>query len=590
MINKTQAQVMENWSIEKNTIPIISIKCLTFNQEDFIAQTLDGFLSQETNFPFEAIVHDDASSDKTAEIIRKYEKKFPQIIKAIYETENQYSKHDNSIARIVVPKLRGKYIAMCEGDDYWTDPHKLQRQVDFLESHPEYSLSTENGTVLITKTGECLPFSTEPEHDISQDELLIRRRFPTASVVYRGEYINELYKIPGHRVDTTLWAYLATKGKIHYNPMISSVYRRGCGVTEANKIKWAYTCEAINQTIIQNFHPNAMVLKERKKTFLNDLVAGYKAAARKGDTKNRIKLFLKILKYSPLTVLKIPIQRRVEKIKHKFKDYIIPFYYKYFPAKNGIDKSSTETPIIISLTSYPARFATLHLCIKSLLNQTQKPSMIVLYLDKNISREQIPIQVLSLEKYGLTIKNICNDLKPHKKYFYAMQEFPDAAIITADDDLIYPKDLVLSLVKSFRNFPKAISARRVHKIARNLNKEALPYNFWNFEYKNLRNPTLDLCATSGAGTLYPPKIFDTSKNYFREENIRKYCLHADDIWLKFIELQENVPIVWVPCKNPMPFEIPDKRISETALQNQNVFQCKNDEAIRNCEEFFGIKL
>lgn len=559
MINKSQAQIMERWTGDV-AAPIVSVKCLAFNQEDFIAQTLEGFLEQETNFPFEVIVHDDASTDKTAEIIREYEAKFPQIIKAVYETENQYSKYNNSIDRIVVPMLRGKYIAMCEGDDYWTDPHKLQRQVDFLESHPEYSLSTENGTVLFMGTGECRPFSTEPERDITQDELLIQRRFPTASILYPAKYLSAVHSIPGRRVDTVIWAFLASKGKVHYNPTISSVYRRGCGVTESNKVKWAFTCEAINQTIIQNFHPNAKVLAARKKTFVHDLVAGYKAASKNGDTKNRLKLFLKILKYSPSTAFKLPIQRRIKKLKRKLKDRWTMFYYSHFPVKNGVSKNSGETPIVVSLTSYPARFATLHLCIKSLLNQKQKPSAIVLYLDKNISREQIPQQILALEKFGLTIKNICDDLKPHKKYFYAMKEFPYAAIITADDDLIYSKDVLQSLVKSFQKFPKAISARRVHKIARSLDGKALPYNSWNFEYKNLREPSQELCATGGGGTLYPPRIFNTNKNYFLEENIQKYCLRADDIWLKFIELTENIPVVWVPCKNQMPFQIPDKRI------------------------------
>lgn len=589
MINKSQAQIMERWHGDVSA-PIVSVKCLAFNQEEFIAQTLEGFLIQETNFPFEVVVHDDASTDKTAEIIREYEVKFPQIIKAVYETENQYSKYNNSIDRIVVPLLRGKFIAMCEGDDYWTDPHKLQRQVDFLEAHPEYSLSTENGTVLFTETGECRLFSAEPERDISQDELLIQRRFPTASILYPAKYLEEVHQIPGRRVDTVIWAFLASKGKVHYNPTISSVYRRGCGVTESNKVKWAFSSEAINQTIIQNFHPNAKVLAARKKTFVHDLVAGYKAAAKNGDAKNRIKLFLKILKYSPLAAFKIPIKRRLDKFKRKLKDRWTCFYYAHFPAKNGIAKKSGEIPIIISLTSYPARFATLHLCIKSLLDQVQKPSKIILYLDKSVSREQIPSQVLALEKHGLTIRNICDDLKPHKKYFYAMQEFPDAAIITADDDLLYPKDLVKTLADSFRKFPKAISARRVHRISHGLDGKALPYNSWNFEFKNLREPSHELCATGCGGVLYPPKIFDTNKNYFREENIQKFCLCADDIWLKFIELSENVPVVWAPCKKPLPLQIPDKRIDATALQNQNVFHGRNDEAIRSCEEFFGISL
>ena len=93
---------------------------------------------QETDFPFEVIVHDDASTDKTADILREYEKKYPLIVKPIYETENLYSKHDGRITRVPNAALKGKYVATCEGDDYWTDPHKLQMQADFLESHEDY--------------------------------------------------------------------------------------------------------------------------------------------------------------------------------------------------------------------------------------------------------------------------------------------------------------------------------------------------------------------------------------------------------------------------------------------------------------------
>lgn len=124
--------------------PLVSIRCLVYNHEPYLRQCLDGFVMQQTNFPFEAIVHDDASTDGSAAIIREYAEKYPDIIKPIYETENQYSKHDGSIARIMDAAIHpnSKYIAFCEGDDYWTDPNKLQIQVDFLESHPDYVICT----------------------------------------------------------------------------------------------------------------------------------------------------------------------------------------------------------------------------------------------------------------------------------------------------------------------------------------------------------------------------------------------------------------------------------------------------------------
>lgn len=124
----------------ENTDLLVTIQCLTYNHEPYIRKCLEGFIMQKTNFRFEAIVHDDASTDGTAEIVREYSEKYPGIIRAFFETENQYSKHNGVIGKIIRENTHGKYIAMCEGDDFWIDPLKLQKQVDFLESHPDYGL------------------------------------------------------------------------------------------------------------------------------------------------------------------------------------------------------------------------------------------------------------------------------------------------------------------------------------------------------------------------------------------------------------------------------------------------------------------
>src|SRR3972149_8846841 len=120
--------------------PLVSVCCITYNHEAYIRNSIEGFLMQITTFPIEIIIHDDASIDNTSDIIREYEIKYPEIIKAIYQTENQWSKGIKPSPTYVWPRARGKYIALCEGDDYWTDPHKLQKQVDFMENHQEYSL------------------------------------------------------------------------------------------------------------------------------------------------------------------------------------------------------------------------------------------------------------------------------------------------------------------------------------------------------------------------------------------------------------------------------------------------------------------
>ena len=150
--------------------PLVSIQCIVYNHEPYLRQCLDGFVMQKTNFAFEAIVHDDASTDDSAEIIREYAEKYPDIIKPIYEEENQYSKKQPGlIGRIMTSAMSpsSKYIALCEGDDYWTDPYKLQKQVDALEAHPECSICF-GQVMMVSKEGDKTPWLM-PEKGIIEE-------------------------------------------------------------------------------------------------------------------------------------------------------------------------------------------------------------------------------------------------------------------------------------------------------------------------------------------------------------------------------------------------------------------------------------
>ena len=125
----------------------ISVICLTYNHEKFIRRALENFVSQKTDFPFEVIVHDDASTDGTADIVREYAKKYPDIIIAICQKENIYSQGINARTEVISPILRGEYVALCEGDDYWTDNNKLQVQYDYMKAHPECAMCVHQSTV-----------------------------------------------------------------------------------------------------------------------------------------------------------------------------------------------------------------------------------------------------------------------------------------------------------------------------------------------------------------------------------------------------------------------------------------------------------
>lgn len=180
-----------------NKPPLVSICSLTYNHAPYIRQCLDGMLMQQTNFPFEVIINDDCSTDGTTEIIRDYAERFPEIIKPIFHEENQYQKGLRGFfQKFVFPKAQGKYIALCEGDDYWTDPLKLQKQVDFLETHPDYSLCFHNAMVHYEdgKSADHI-FAELKTKEYNRKELTEKWLAPTASFLLRKDILfSEWYK------------------------------------------------------------------------------------------------------------------------------------------------------------------------------------------------------------------------------------------------------------------------------------------------------------------------------------------------------------------------------------------------------------
>ncbi len=216
---------------DKSEEVLLTIRCLTYNHEPYIRQCLEGFVMQKTNFRYVAVIHDDASTDGTAEIIREFEKKYPEIIKPIYQKNNLYSKKDGSIGRILNKHMQGKYIAMCEGDDYWVDPLKLQKQVDFLEENEEYGLCYTRTNIYIQETNDLLNhLSAYPDGDVGLYELLLYNRVQTLTTCYRknifDEYNETSSKVPSVICnDYKIWLYFAVHSKIYRIGDVTSVYR-----------------------------------------------------------------------------------------------------------------------------------------------------------------------------------------------------------------------------------------------------------------------------------------------------------------------------------------------------------------------------
>lgn len=211
----------------KTDVLLVSIICHTYNQENYIKDTIDGFLMQKTNFLYEIIIHDDASTDCTKKIIESYVSKFPEKFVPVYQAENQFSKKKDILANFTYPKAKGKYIAVCEGDDYWTDEYKLQKQVDFLENNPDYVVTWTNFVSKHEKKYIETGFEEDfPEiYAIDLNNIFETYITYTLTVVFKRDAIDYLRILDMKYVkDNTLYALLLSNGKGAFMNFKSAVH------------------------------------------------------------------------------------------------------------------------------------------------------------------------------------------------------------------------------------------------------------------------------------------------------------------------------------------------------------------------------
>ncbi len=218
--------------------PKVSVMCLAYNHQPYIRQALDGIFMQKTNFDYEVVIHDDASTDSTADIIRTYIPKYAHKINAIFQTENKYSK-DTNMLMLLYPYCKGEYIAICEGDDYWTDPLKLQTQVDILDNHSEYSGCGHNIDVVDENSNPHNDAWMKKNIDVQEDTIkhikhiyMQMRLAHTCSLVFRKSLIDDMtastlseYKSIEINDDNKLSALMAANGEFYHINKIMACYR-----------------------------------------------------------------------------------------------------------------------------------------------------------------------------------------------------------------------------------------------------------------------------------------------------------------------------------------------------------------------------
>lgn len=217
---------------------MVSVLCLAYNHEAYLEQCLNGFVMQQSAFPFEVIIHDDASTDRSADIIMDYCNRYPGLFVPILQHENQFSKHIPITTNFMLPRARGKYIAFCEADDYWIDPLKLQKQIEFMESHQDYSMCV-HGCRLYDEQQQSFVdnqyYMNMPDtigildlfgrpFNIASSSLFFKRN---AQAEHKRQMMGDMVNINGDTISLFLYA---EQGKIKFIPEEMSVYRLGSGL------------------------------------------------------------------------------------------------------------------------------------------------------------------------------------------------------------------------------------------------------------------------------------------------------------------------------------------------------------------------
>jgi hypothetical protein len=247
------------------------------------------------------------------------------------------------------------------------------------------------------------------------------------------------------------------------------------------------------------------------------------------------------------------------------------------PEESGLADISRKQKIIVSFTTYPARIGKAYLVADRMLKQTVKPDLVVLYLaESQFLDRKLPVQYEVLQRRGLKICWCPDDLMAHKKYYYAMQDYPDDIVITVDDDVTYPTTLVETLYDSYKHLPDAIHATRAHRITLD-NTQIATYSHWVKDIIDDRPCSgQQFLATGIGGVLYPPHLLPMET--YNTQLIRSLALQADDMWLKAMEVLNDVPVALT--KNHFPcYEIAGTQ--KTALVYDNVGRGLNNDILKN---------
>lgn len=282
------------------------------------------------------------------------------------------------------------------------------------------------------------------------------------------------------------------------------------------------------------------------------------------------------------------INRSLEKFMKILLDLFIPRYLKKTQAIQGmgINMKPREMKYIVTLTSIPERIDEIWITIETLFRQSFQPDQIILWLSKlQFSNDSLPQSLLNLKERGLQIEYVADDIKSHKKYFYAFKKFPDSIVITVDDDVYYPKNTLRYLIEAHNNHSNSIIANRAHKITF-LDGKLRPYRKWVHNIKCVNDASLLYVPTGVGGVLYPPNSFH--QDIFDVGTFKEICSLADDLWIKVATLRNHSSVIITPYFTKDLINVGTTQ--RVKLVSSNSWGGGNDIQFKKVLDFFNIEI
>lgn len=302
-----------------------------------------------------------------------------------------------------------------------------------------------------------------------------------------------------------------------------------------------------------------------------------------------LRIYFSLPSDSSLGIVSKVINRLIAKLLKRLLDYYVPYSLerKQEESSSGLNQNERDQKLLVSLTSFPGRIDSLWIVIESLLRQTYKPDRLILWLSKlQFESIELPEKLLSLQAKGLEIRFVDDDLRSHKKYYYALDSYKKYTIITFDDDVFYDNRVIERLVHGSRLFPDCVIANRAHEIT--FDKETVgikPYREWRHHIRNSR-PSFLYVPTGVGGVLYPPGSL--SDRILDITSIKEKCFLADDLWLKAGTLLTNTKVFVTDSYNQEFITVGRTQVNK--LVTSNSLNGGNDKQLQNTLVHFGIDL